>query len=98
MQLSGLSDVYGGYTSGSEIALITGWAAFVQSDIRSTSPIANLPTDPTGSYWKVLLPAVHGAILLPGDIITDELGQTAVVQTSELTDLGWRVSAKMNMT
>jgi hypothetical protein len=37
-------------------------------------------------------------VLSPGDIITDDLGRTAVINSSELTNLGWRISAKMATT
>ena len=45
-------------------------------------------------YWNVLLPAVDRVILSPGDIITDDLGRTAVIAGSEMTNLGWRMSAQ----
>ena len=39
-----------------------------------------------------------GVVLSPGDIITDDLGRTAVISGSELTDLGWRIIARMATT
>jgi hypothetical protein len=36
--------------------------------------------------------------LSPGDIVTDDLGRTATVAESELTNLGWRINARMATT
>jgi hypothetical protein len=32
--------------------------------------------------------------LQPADLLTDDLGRNATVSAAELTDLGWRVTAK----
>jgi hypothetical protein len=57
-----------------------------------------LPTDQVVPYWNILLPAIARIVLSPGDLITDDLNRTAVIAGSELTDLGWRISAKMATT
>ena len=49
-------------------------------------------------YWTVLLPAIPGVILLPSDLMTDDLGRNAVVAAAELTDLGWRITVKQATT
>ena len=49
-------------------------------------------------YWTVLLPAFPGVVLRPADLMTDDLGRTAVVAAAELTDLGWRLSVKQATT
>jgi hypothetical protein len=98
MQLGVAGNHYGGYTSANNFLLLRGWPAAVLGNHRASTPPANLPTDPTGSLWKVLLPAIHGVVLTPGDIITDDLNQSAVIQMSEVTDLGWKLSAKMTTT
>jgi hypothetical protein len=37
-------------------------------------------------------------ILRPSDLLTDDLGRNAVVAAAELTDLGWRITAKQATT
>jgi hypothetical protein len=98
MQTSVASNPYGGYTSGSSIILIDGWPASVLGETRSSHSTTDLPTDQAIPYWNVLMPSPAGVVLSPGDIITDDLGRTAMIVGSELTDLGWRISAKMATT
>jgi hypothetical protein len=45
-----------------------------------------------------LLPSVHGQILQPQDIITDEHGTSGIVIAAELSDLGWRLNVRRNTT
>jgi len=89
---------YGGYMSGSSVTVMEGWPASVLSENRSSTSTANLPTDQGVPYWNILLPAVGHLILSPGDFINDELGRTAVIVGSELSSLGWRISAKVATT
>ncbi len=98
MQTTIASNSYGGYTSGSSITLIEGWPASVLGENRTSRSTADLPTDQVIPYWNVLLPSPAGVVLSPGDIITDDLGRTAVISGTELTNLGWRISAKMATT
>jgi hypothetical protein len=98
LQTSTASNAYGGYTSGSSAILIEAWPASVLGEIRSNSSTAGLPTDQTVPYWSILLPAVAHVVLSPGDLITDDLGRTAVISSSELTDLGWRINARIATT
>jgi hypothetical protein len=89
---------YGGYSSGGSTKLMEQWPASVLGENRLTVSAANLPTDQGIPYWSVLLPAIARVILSPGDLITDDLNRTAVISGSELTDLGWRIGAKMATT
>jgi hypothetical protein len=98
MQTGAANNAYGGYTSGSSVALMEGWCASVLGENRSSASETDLPTDQTIPYWNILLPAVARIVLSPGDLITDDLGRMAVIAGSELTDLGWRISAKMATT
>jgi hypothetical protein len=98
MQTSTANNAYGGYTSGSSATLMEGWPASVLGENRSSASEADLPTDQAIPYWNILLPASARLILSPGDLITDDLNRTAVIAGSELTDLGWRISAKMATT
>jgi hypothetical protein len=98
IQTSTANNAYGGYTPSQSVPLMTAWPASVLGENRSSAPIADLPTDQAIPYWNVLLPAIARILLSPGDLITDDLNRTAVITGSELTDLGWRISAKMATT
>ncbi len=98
LQTSVAGNAYGGYTISNSIIVMDRWPASVLGENRSGSSGVDLPTDQTIPYWIILLPSVAQIILSPGDIISDDLGRTAIVVGSELTDLGWRINAKMAMT
>jgi hypothetical protein len=98
VQSNAADNSYGGYTSGGSTTVIEGWPASVLSENRSGTSAADLPTDQTVPYWNILLPAAQGVVFSPGDFVTDDLFRTAVIVSSELTSLGWRMSAKMAVT
>jgi hypothetical protein len=98
MQTNTASNAYGGYTSGGSETLMEGWPASVLGENRSSGSVTNLPTDQAIPFWNILLPAIAHVVLSPGDLVTDDLNRTAAIVGSELTDLGWRVSAKMATT
>ena len=98
IQINIANNTYGGYTSGSSTTLMNQWPASVLGENKSSQSAAGLPTDQMVPYWNVLVPSVAGVVLSPGDIITDDLGRTGVINGSELTNLGWRISAKMATT
>jgi hypothetical protein len=97
-QSSIASNSYGGYTPGGSTSLMDRWPASVLSQNKSSRSSTDLPTDQTTPYWSVLVPSFAGVVFLPGDLITDDLRRTAIISASELTDLGWRISAKMATT
>ena len=78
--------------------LLTGWPASVIGSSGSGQPSADLPSDSSIPYWTVLLPAVPGIVLLPADLMSDDLGRSAVVSAAELTALGWRLTVKQATT
>jgi len=98
MQSSSANNPYGGYTSGNSMHVMEGWPASVLGENRSGTTGADLPTDQIVAYWNILLPAIDDVVLSPGDFVSDDLRRTAVIACSELTDLGWRISAKMAVT
>jgi len=98
MQSATADNAYGGYTAGQSSILMTDWPASVLGENRSSASATNLPTDQTIPYWEIFMPAQAGITVSPGDIVTDDLGRTAIVAGSELTDLGWRITAKMATT
>jgi len=95
MQTNNATNPYGGYFSGSSVLLLDGWPACVLGENRSSSSGVNLPTDLAVPFWNVYMPATHGIILSCGDLVSDDLGRIAVISGSELTNLGWRLNAKM---
>jgi hypothetical protein len=97
-QCTSVIDAYGGYTLGNSATLMQGWPASVLGENRTSAASAGLPTDSSIPYWNILLPAIVHVILSPGDLITDDLNRTGVIAGTELTDLGWRISAKMATT
>lgn len=98
MQTSTAANTYGGYTSSQSVLLMSGWPASVLGQSKAGASATGLPSDQASPYWAILVPAPAGILLSPGDIVTDDLGRTAVIAESELTDLGWRMSAKMATT
>ena len=92
------SNTYGGYMTGHSVTLMEGWPASILGETRSSPSSVDLPTDQTVPYWNILLPATAKVALSPGDLVTDDLTRTAIICQSELTDLGWRINAKMATT
>jgi len=85
---------YGGVTAANLTPLMTGWPATVLAATREPRPLANLPGDTSVSLWTVLLPACPGVVLKSADLMSDDLGRSGVVATTELTDLGWRLAVR----
>jgi hypothetical protein len=87
-------NTYGGVTAANVTPLMTGWPASVLLASREGRPLANLPNDVSTSYWTVLLPACPNVFLQNADLMSDDLGRSGVVVTSELTELGWRLAVR----
>jgi hypothetical protein len=51
---------------------------------------AGLPDALPAGGWTVLLPAVAGVALRPGDAVRDEAGRLGVIAQAELSELAWR--------
>jgi hypothetical protein len=95
--VAGIND-YGGIISATNSPLLIGWPASVLGATGKGHPEAQLPADISVPYWTLLLPAWPGIDLLPADLIDDDIGRSAVVAAAELTDLGWRVTARQATT
>lgn len=92
------SGAYGGYSSSNATAFLSEYPAAVLIENKMSSSTAGLPTDQAIPYWSVLLPA-HGAVeISSGDFISDDLGRSAVVSSSDRSGMGWRLVAKMAST
>jgi hypothetical protein len=75
----------------SMITVISQWPASVLGTGAEGKSPTGLPGDTTIAKSIALVPSVHGQILLPTDIVTDDLGIKSVVVAAELTNLGWRL-------
>ena len=89
---------YGGVTAASTTPLLTNWPASVLGASGGGHSEAELPSDATVPYWTVLLPAAPDIVLLPADLMSDDLGRSAVVSAAELTAMGWRLTVKQAIT
>lgn len=90
---TGVND-YGGVTADSLSPLLQDWPASVITESTAGRPDAGLPSDSSVPYSTVLLPAVPGVTLRVADLMSDDLGRTAVVSAAELSALGWRLIVK----
>jgi hypothetical protein len=95
--VAGVND-YGGIITATNLPLLIDWPASVLGATGRGHPEAQLPADVSVPYWTVLLPAWPGVVLLPADLIADDIGRSAVVAATELTELGWRVTARQATT
>jgi hypothetical protein len=91
-------NTYGGVTAANVTPIMTDWPASVLVASREGRPLANLPNDTSVSYWTVLMPACAGVVLETADLMSDDLGHSGVVTTTELTDLGWRLAVRQATT
>jgi hypothetical protein len=81
----------GAVNSNSMVTVISQWPASVlEAGTEGKSP-TGLPGDTTIAKSITLVPSVHGEIVLPTDIVTDDLGVNSVVLAAELSNLGWRL-------
>jgi hypothetical protein len=89
---------YSGVQAHTLLPLFRQWPASVLALARDGGRGA-LPSDAPGGSgggggWEVLLPAVDGVLLRQGDVLTDDIGRTAIVASAELSALGWRLLAR----
>jgi hypothetical protein len=74
--------------------VISGWpVSQLGAGAEGRSP-AGLPGDTAIPNWITLIPSVHGKILQPTDIVTDDLGISGIVVAAELSSLGWRLNIR----
>lgn len=52
-----------------------------------------LPADVKDAGWKILLPPSVPIIIQAADLAEDDMGRGFAIESAELTDLGWRLSA-----
>lgn len=87
---------YGGMVPSKEVEILgtvnNFWPASILIGGKSQKGL-NLPADTKQAGWRVLLPPSVPIVINYGDIIIDDLARRYVVESSELTDLGWRIGA-----
>lgn len=91
--LSGVNG-YGGVTREAAEPLLTGWPVALVAAGGGGTASADLPSDVPAGSWQVLLPFLPGVVPRNGDVISDDLGRSAVIATAELTAAGWRLVAR----
>jgi hypothetical protein len=88
---------YGGDVVGSEMPLMTSWPASVLNGTKGERGDVALPGDIRMPWVAILLPAFPGVTLKTADVVTDDLGRRFKLSACELSDLGWRCTAAMEM-
>lgn len=86
---------YGGTTPPTETMLMQQWPCSLIMFGGGKKDDAILPGDTVSMNVQVLLPYFSGVTLAMADVITDQLGRRFTIANTELTDLGWRLTAKM---
>ncbi len=91
-------DSSGSVAQDSAMSILSNWPASMLGTGVDGKPSAQLPGDTTTPSCVVLLPAVHGQVLQPADVITDEYGTRGLIVSAELTSLGWRLNVRQAST
>lgn len=89
---SGVQD-YSGTTAASEKLIMSGWPASILLSRGGEHSPLKLPGETRSAWHNILMPAFRGLSLHAGDFVTDAVGQRYVVSGTELTDMGWRLTA-----
>ena len=89
---------YSGVTTATNTLLLSDWPASILGVGGSGHATADLPSDASIPYWTVLMPAFGDVVLLPADLMEDDLGRHATVAAAELTSLGWRITVQQSST
>jgi hypothetical protein len=85
---------YGGTVTATDTTLATAWPASILGVGGQGTGQSGIAADLSAGAWQVLLPISLNVTLRIGDRLTDDLGRIAVIATAELTELGWRLSAR----
>jgi hypothetical protein len=90
-------NTYSGTTKPTQLPFLTAWPASLVMGNKSHAPEADVPMDMPSPMFEVLLPSFPGADIRSGDLIFDDNNppRKYIVAGSELSALGWRVSARL---
>lgn len=89
---------YGGTLAANEVPVLgdqsvpTYWPASILIS-GSGGKTLGLPSSAHPGHWRILLPPSVPAKIMAGDIATDDQGRRFLFLSTELTDLGWRITA-----
>ncbi|MDI9222141.1 hypothetical protein QMZ30_14645 [Pantoea sp. EA-12] len=88
----GLQD-YGGTTAASETIITSDWPASILLNRSVEHSPLKLPGETRSAWCSILMPAFGNLHIHTGDFVTDDGGLRYVVIGTELTDMGWRLTA-----
>lgn len=94
----GGSTDYGGSSVQNPATILSGWPVselLMSTGSKMTPTGMQLPSDAKLPAAVVLIPSFAGVPVQWNDIIVDDLGHRYTVSMSELTPLGWRLTAEM---
>ena len=82
---------YGGMVESGAGELLRAWPAGVVAAGGAGVAASDLPETLAAGGWTLLLPALAGVVLRPGDQLRDDLGRGGVIAQAELSEPGWRL-------
>lgn len=89
----GFQEAYGGTTPAQETPVMTGWPCSILQGTKGENTGSGLPNANRNPWYNILLPYWPGVTLYTSDFLVDDLGRRYIVSSTELTDLGWRLTA-----
>lgn len=89
---------YGGDQRQNETKTASGWPCSMLQGTKGEVGGTKLPGDTKMPWFSVLLPATLGVVLRNNDIITDENNFRYIISSTELSILGWRLTAMLATT
>lgn len=89
---------YGGDIVGTEIPLAAEWPCSMLQGTKGEQGTSRLPGDVKQPWDIILLPPIPGVNLRNNFIATDETSQRHIMSSTELSALGWRITAALATT
>lgn len=84
---------YGGESSDTQVTILSGWPAAVIAGGRGENSGTTIPSAARNGGYKILLPVSVPVQINASDVLICDLGRRYVIETAELTDLGYRIQA-----
>ncbi|WP_293797570.1 hypothetical protein [uncultured Pantoea sp.] len=88
----GLQD-YGGTSAADEKIIMSDWPASILRNRNGEHSPLKLPGETRSAWYNILMPAFGDLHIHPGDFVTDDTGLRYVISGTELTEMGWRLTA-----
>ncbi len=85
---------YVGYLPSTSLTIAEGLPASILEFRRGETADMKLPTDSTEPLWKILIPNIGQTQIDVGDIVINQTTENFVINSNELTELGWNIQAK----